>query len=326
MVGTQGMNPPMISLAEIRQAASAELIFTAVRESLIAHAQGSTQVPPPTHLLFPRANGDCHVKAGQVEGLPYFTVKVASGFYGNAALGLPTNNGLLLALSAQTGALGAVLVDEGWITAWRTAAAGALITDAMAQDGVSEIGVLGTGLQAKLQVQWLHCLRSLNRVQVWGRNDDAAQRLAAELREDGIEASAGSVEDAAGQPCVITATAARSPLAPVGAFREARHITALGADMPGKHELPPSLFAKASVIATDDHAQCLEHGDFGAAVREGYADGDADLAVGSILRDGVGRDDPGGQDHALSIADLTGVGATDTAVANAILSKLNLAG
>ncbi len=304
----------VVGLAEIRAAAAPDVVLAAVRDSLIAHAEGASLVPPPAHLLF--AAGDCHVKTGYLVGAPHFAVKVATGFPGNQAIGLPANNGLILVLDAATGIPAAVLADEGWLTAWRTAAAGALITHALAPAEVSEVAVLGTGLQARLQVEWLTILRPLTLVKVWGRHAAAVRRLCADLQDAGIAACPAGIDEAAGTACVITATAATAPLAPAAAFGSAGHVTAIGADMPGKNELPPALFARAAVIATDDHAQCLDHGDFGNAVRTGHVAPDADIPVGVILRDGMhARTGP-------SIADLTGVGAADAGVAAAVLARL----
>lgn len=311
------MSLPVISLDQIRAVATPALIFPAVRDALIAHAEGRTQLPPPIHLQFPPVRGDCHVKAGHIAGMSRFTVKVATGFYANPQSGLPVNNGLMLVLSATTGTPMALLADEGWLTAWRTAAAGALITHALTPPAITEAGVLGTGLQARLQIQWLHALRPLDRVNAWGRRPEAARRLCDDLNQAGINARPVSLAEAAATGCVITATAATTPLAPAAAFGAARHITAVGADMPGKNELPLALFTSAGLIVTDDHQQCLDHGDFGNAVRGGRAAPGADVAAGTILRDGC----PG---HTrLSIADLTGTGTADAAVACAVLDHLS---
>ena len=224
----------------------------------------------------------------------------------------------MLVFSAVTGAPVAVLADEGWLTAWRTAAAGALIGHALTPPGITQAGVLGTGLQARLQIEWLHALRPLAGVNVWGRRPEAARRLCEDLNQAGINARPASLAEAAAAGCVVTATAATAPLAPAAAFSAASHITAIGADMPGKNELPPTVFAAAALIITDDHGQCLDHGDFGNAVRVGQAQPGADIAAGTILRDGR----PG--QAGLSIADLTGVGAVDAAIACAVLDHLSI--
>lgn len=295
---------PVLGLAEITAIATPEVIFSAVKEALIAHAEGRTSVPPPMVLEFPDHAGDCHVKAGHVGGSQHFAVKVASTF-------ASVNNGLILVVDATTGVPAAVLADEGMLTAWRTAAAGALITHALTPPGIDEIAVLGTGEQAFLQVTWLRKLRPINRIHVWGRRPEAAERLCEAFQREGIDARPDALE--AGAPCVITTTAARSPL-PLEAFRNAVHVTGIGTDMPGKHELPVELLANA-LIVTDDHAQCLHHGDFGNAVRAGVIQPDADLAMGAVLRDGPP------ERNTRSVADLTGVGATDAAVASAVLNN-----
>ncbi|MEV8377387.1 hypothetical protein AB0P21_31900 [Kribbella sp. NPDC056861] len=297
------MTLPVIGLAEITAIATPEVIFTAVREALIAHAEARTAVPPPMLLEFPDHAGDCHVKAGHVAGSPYFAVKIASTF-------ASVNNGLILVVDATTGVPAAVLSDEGMLTSWRTAAAGALITHALTPPEVDEVAVLGTGEQALLQVLWLSKLRPITRVHVWGRRPDAAARLCQAFEAEGLDARPDALE--AGALCVITTTAARNPL-PAEAFRNAVHVTGVGTDMPGKHELPVELFENA-LVATDDHAQCLHHGDFGNAVRAGVIDADADVSVGTILAD---------TNRALShsIADLTGIGATDAAVASAVVGN-----
>ncbi|MGC4936767.1 ornithine cyclodeaminase family protein [Kribbella sp. DT2] len=294
----------VIGLDELRSAVTPELVFDAVRAALIAHSEGRTQVPLPMVLDFPTASGDCHVKAGYVDGSPHFTVKIASTF-------ASVNNGLMLVVDATTGEPAAVLADEGRLTAWRTAAAGALITDAMAPADGEEVLILGTGDQARLQAIWLTHLRPQVSFQVWGRRPDAVAQLVETLQSTGIQARPVT-ESAA--PCVITTTPATAPL-PIELFSGALHITGVGTDMPGKGELPPELFAGVTV-ATDDHAQCLDHGDFGNAVRAGVIADDVDLSVGAVLRDGFSRR------TGRSVADLTGLGVQDAATASAVIAAL----
>ncbi|WP_236075875.1 hypothetical protein [Streptomyces coffeae] len=89
------MTPLILGTAEIKRVTTPELVLAAVRDALIAHAHSRTSVPPPLHLQFPEDDGDCHVKAGWVTGTPDFTIKIATGFYRNTAVGLPTNHGLV---------------------------------------------------------------------------------------------------------------------------------------------------------------------------------------------------------------------------------------
>ena len=290
----------VVGVAEIREAVRPAVVFDAVRAALVAHAEGRTVVPPPMYLPF--SGGDCHVKAGHVVGQPHFVVKTASSFGGR-------NTGSMLVLSATTGEPEVLLADDGLLTAWRTAAAGALITDALTPLDVDEVAVIGTGEQARLQLTWLARLRKIRRVHVWGRRPEAETLLSEQLRANGLDARPGYQTGAA---CVVTATAPPNPL-PLAAFRDAVHVTGIGTDMPGKGELPPELFADA-LIVTDDHAQCLDHGDFGHAVRAGIVSPQADLPAGAVLA--------GADRSRRSVADLTGIGATDASVAGAVWALL----
>jgi ornithine cyclodeaminase len=241
-------------------------------------------VPPPVHLTFPEADGDCHVKAGWLTGAEHFTVKVASGFYRNAERGLPVNQGLVCVLSARTGQAVAVLDDRGMLTAWRTAAAGALLGHTMARADATTVGVFGTGEQAFLQVSWLAVLRPVGRVLVSGRTGASAAALCRRLASQGLDAVPAPVDAAAGADIVITATPSGTPVFDAAQVAAGAHVTGIGTDMPHKNELPPALFGRAATIATDDHGQCLHHGDFGWAVRAGVVAEHADIAVGAVLR------------------------------------------
>ena len=179
------MTLPVFDLAAIKKAAASQLVLDTVRDALIAHADGRTIVPPPLHIDFPEADGDCHVKAGWIAGATDFTVKIATGFYRNPALGLPTNHGLVCVVSARTGQIRALLDDRGLLTAWRTAAAGSLITHAMARPGAATLAVFGTGEQARLQATWLAKLRPLGTVLVHGRNRHKAAALCNDQKAQG---------------------------------------------------------------------------------------------------------------------------------------------
>ncbi|MGW3009246.1 ornithine cyclodeaminase family protein [Streptomyces sp. NPDC001219] len=311
------MTRPVVGAAAIERAATPHLVLATVRDALIAHAHGRTTVPPPLHLQFPDADGDCHVKAGWVTGAPDFIVKIATGFYRNPAAGLPSNHGLVCVVSARTGEVRAILDDRGLLTAWRTAAAGALITHAMARPRATTLAVFGTGEQARLQVAWLTRLRPISRVFVHGRSPHRVRALCEELRAQGHDARPASAEEAAGADIVVTTTPASAPVLDAAHVRDGAHITGIGTDMPHKNELPPELFSRAALIATDDHEQCLQHGDFGHAVRAGTVTATADTPLGLLIEKPSER-----PDEAVTLADLTGVGALDAALAAAVLREV----
>jgi ornithine cyclodeaminase len=302
----------IVTLPELRNVMSREAVLAAVRKAYIGHAHQRYVTPMPGQLLFDEPPGDCHIKYGYSKAGAVFVIKIAIGFYGNAKLGLPVNNGLVLVLSRTTGEPVAVFQDEGWLTSWRTAAAGTLAASLAATRKPEVLGVFGAGHQAELQATWITQAMGIREVRIWARQADAdqAKNLAERLRGMGLAAIAGRTTGEVLEEArlVVTATPSNVPLFPAHEVRPGTHIVALGADSPGKQELDPTLFGRARCIATDDHEQCLDHGDLSYAVKAGIIPADADQSLGVLLENPEFLDLTG---EDISIVDLTGIPAQD---------------
>jgi ornithine cyclodeaminase len=309
----------VIGIDQLRPLLDRERVIECVREALIRQAGGEVQSPPPGHLLFNDPPGDCHIKYAYVVGSRAFAIKIATGFYENPCQDLPVNNGLILVLDARTGAPRVLLRDNGWLTAWRTAAATVLAAATLAPMNVSRIGVIGAGLQARLAIEWLPHTLGVPSFVVWARNAQKAQDLAAELMTGGrlVRSVAGIEELVESCRLIITATPSATPLFAAKTVRPGTHLVGVGADSRGKHELPSGLFTRAAHVLTDDHAQCLEHGDFGNAVRVGAIASNADVMLGDVLSGKVATVRKPGD---ITVVDLTGIAAEDIAVAELFCS------
>lgn len=260
-----------------------------------------------------------------MKGGPCFAVKLACGFYDNPRIGLSVNSGMVIVMSARTGKPVGLLADEGWLTSWRTAAAGCLAARVLMPERVTGIGMIGTGHQAALQLMWIRDMIDTDRVVVW--NVDGHRNTAGAfvdgMREKGFDVTlADDIRDMT-DTCnlIFTATPSRQPLLPADAVQPGTHIVALGADSPGKQELDSPLFGRARIIATDDHHQCVDHGDFGHAVRAGIVAENADIKLGDLLS---GKAKGRQSDTDITIADLTGIPALDIAMAALFCEKLGL--
>jgi ornithine cyclodeaminase len=293
-------------------------VIDAVRHALIAHAQGKVQSPLPGHLLFEEANGDCHIKYGKMDGSATFAIKVATGFYNNGARGLPVNNGLIMVFDAVTGQPLTLFQDEGWLTAWRTAAATALAAHILAPRPDAWIGVIGTGLQGQLAVEWIAEMIPDASFALHGRDVARTRRVAGNLGITSCDTIEGLL---ATSDIIITATPSAHPLFDASLARSGMHFVGVGADGPEKHELPTELFARATQILTDDHRQCVALGDFGRAVQAGQIDKAADISLGSVLSGAP----PKRGDTEITIVDLTGIAAQDIAIANVFAQLLSSA-
>ena len=311
--------PPLRVFSEegIRQAVDDAAALASAERAFTAMARGEALVPPPMGVDLERVRGEIHVKGAALEGAPIFAFKVATGFYGNAALGLPTGAGLVLVFDAGTGFPLAVLADNGYLTDVRTAAAGALATRLLAPDRPLVTAVVGAGIQARMQLRLIRRVRPLALVRVWSPTVASRRAYAAEMRHVlGTEVVAGATvaEVVAGADLVVTVTPSREPLVEAGMLRPGATVVAVGSDGPEKRELAADLVAGADKVVTDRTEQCVRLGELHHAVEAGLMQvGEVHAELGEIL---VGAR-PGREGDETIVCDLTGVGAQDAAIAEA---------
>ncbi len=296
------------AIREREALASAENAFHALAEDRV-------ELPPPIGLAIPEVEGEVHVKSAYLVGEPIFAVKIASGFYQNAARGLPTGSGLILVFDAETGFPSVLLDDNGYLTDLRTAAAGALAARLLAMDPLGKVAVLGSGIQARCQLRALAQVRGWDRTIAWSRNPERLAAYCAEMGDElGIPVvAAKSPEEALrSADLVITVTASREPLFDPSALGDHATVIAVGSDGPDKQEIPTQVLARADKIVVDRLSQCVALGEVHHALDEGVLTRSSVHAeLGEVL---IG-DKPGREGNELIVCDLTGVGAQDAAIA-----------
>lgn len=113
-----------------------------------------------------------------------FSVKMAPGFFDNPKRGLSSLSGLMAALNAKTGLAETLLLDSGYLTNLRTAAAGAVAAKWLAREDASRIGILGAGAQARMQLRALPLGRPIEKAIVWARDMERARICVDELAEE----------------------------------------------------------------------------------------------------------------------------------------------
>lgn len=311
--------PRLFSPEEIRKRLETVDPVLCVEEAFRSFSRGEAIVPPPGELIFDNPPGDVHIKYGYIGGGAFYVVKIASGFYENPRHGLPSSNGVMLAFDRQTGALAAILDDRGHLTDIRTAAAGAVAAKYLAPENVETIGVIGTGLQAELQVKFLQSVRPCKNILVWGRRAEAAESYAERMRKDGYTvAVASSIEDVA-ERCriIVTTTASHEPHLHSAMIRPGTHVTAMGADTPDKRELHADIFAAADLVAVDSRVQGALRGDLKGALDARTVELERVSELGQIIAGTAKGRSSAGQ---VTVAALTGLAVQDVAIASAVIA------
>ena len=297
-----------------------------VADAFRALAAGVVVMPPILSMALADRHGEVDVKTAYLPGVDQFAVKISPGFFDNPKLGLASVNGLMVVFSAATGLVEAVLLDNGYLTDVRTAAAGALAADLLAPRDVATVGVLGAGVQARLQLAALHLVRPYARALVWARDPAKAERCAVEVAAATGVAAAAIADPAAlvaASQVVVTTTPATAPVLRAAWLHPGLHVTAMGSDQAGKNELEPAVLARADRYVCDRVEQCARLGELRAARAAGVFTDREPPELGAVLTGAaVGRATP----TDVTVCDLTGTGAQDTAIAALALARLEAVG
>lgn len=303
----------VIDLEEIRSALVYADVISLMRDALIASSRGECDTPMPMHLDIAPEQAEVHIKSSYRRGGEYFALKIASTFPGNIARGLPVGNGMMLLSSAQTGEPIAFLADAGHLTDVRTAAVSAMVARELNRTDQA-IGIIGTGIQARLQARMHAEVLDLKQIWMWGRTPGRAAECRRDLQTllPQVEVSiAVSPADVARRArLLITATASRQALLFAGDVQPGTHISAIGSDSPGKQELDPEVLRRASILLVDSRRQCEKLGELQHAPDEaGRA-----MDIGLFCESGAVFDRAG-----ITVADFTGLGVEDLYIAEYVV-------
>ena len=290
-----------------------------IEEGFISYSRGKSIVPPIGELTFKDPPGDVHIKYGYIIGNSYYVIKIASGFWENDKYGIPNGQGMMLLFSQKTGQPEAILLDDAWLTDIRTAIAGQICASRFAND-IKKIGVLGTGLQARLQVEYLAKITDCRQVIVWGRNSKKMDLYKNDMRKVGFEVFMVDSPKELASKCnlIITTTASKEYLLNEHDISKGTHITAMGSDTPEKRELGPGIVEKSDLVIADSIEQCKDRGEIAHALKDGNFSDKKIVELGQVLS----GEHPGREHHSqITIADLTGVAVQDIQIATAVFNN-----
>jgi ornithine cyclodeaminase len=318
---------------EIRALLDPAACIEAVEKAFSLYSTGHAELPVVLHLQVPESQGEIHIKAGHLHGAANYAVKIVSGFSGDAPAEPQTINGMVLVFDARTGAPAAFLLDNGYITELRTAAAGAIAAKHLARRDAKTVAVIGSGQQARYQIESLDLVRKFRDVRIYGRTSLRAEVCARHLMEKfAIERAeavrfsvSASVQEAVeGADIVMTVTSSHEPLVRAEWLSPGTTVIAVGSDNPEKQELDVDVLARADRIVADSIPQCLRLGEIHHAVERGAIKKEKVSAeIGEIT---AGLKPGRKSDSEIIVCDLTGVGVQDVAAAALVYQRALAAG
>jgi len=313
----------VVPLEAFRDRISFAVAVRAVERGFRALALGEATLPDPMVVELAEQRAEVHVKGAHLRGARHIVLKLATGFYENRARGLPSGDGMFLLLDAATGVPDLLLEEHGYLTDLRTAAAVALTLKYLAPKDARAALLVGAGALARLTARAMIAELPLARLTLWNRTPERADALAKELGSVVATSVAPALEHAVrDHRIIVTATASTTALIKAAWLTPGTHITSAGTGSPEKVELEPEVLRKADKLIADRVAQTERYGNLHHALAAGVVtresvDGElGDLAAGRVAGREAARE--------ITVADLTGVGVQDAAIAQAVVEVLGL--
>jgi ornithine cyclodeaminase/alanine dehydrogenase-like protein (mu-crystallin family) len=247
---------------DVRRAVEPDRLIAAIAEAFIALARGEIVNPPQTRIDDAARASNYVAFPAYLPGRNAYAVKVLGANERNPARGLPFIHALNVLLDAEE-ARPVAIIESGYLTGCRTAATSAVALRALGGDG-GTLGVLGTGLQARLHLEFLPRVRRFDRLLVC--SPSGAHERAAALAASLGAAPATSVDElVAASDVLVTATNAARPLFAAAQLRDGARVLVVGKFRPGATEVPVELTERVATLLIDQPARFLAHWRRGAA-------------------------------------------------------------
>jgi len=303
----------VVSMAE-----AIEVIEKMFRE----YGRGEAEVFPVAQGHGPSVGTSFSIKSGLIRTSRTVGLKVGSYWPQNRSQGLPAHASSTLLLDPETGYPQA-LVAASHLTCLRTAASDAVAVRHLSRKDSRILALFGAGHQAWFELLAVREVRPIETVLIVNRSpkagDDFARRVQDEL---GLEARFTECREAVqSADIIVTVTAAREALFEASLVRPGTHVSAMGADAPGKQELDPLLMAKATLFA-DVIRQSLVIGEYETAHKAGLVTEENVTSIGAVLNGASGRTSA----QQITVYDSSGMALQDMAICSLALAKASKAG
>lgn len=323
------MKMRILSTEDVMKVVEMKPVIESVEQVYMQKSGNEAAVWPTVFYEFEPGVSDMDIKSGYLKAAGLFGHKTVSLFTQNKEKGLPELIGSIMVFDAATGApIG--LLDGSYITGVRTGAAGAIGAKYLARKDSKTLFILGAGHQAAFQVaamltefpqlKKIYVSDPISHENAVSFVESLPQRLKDEFGIDAPGVDVQAVNDLGKaipeSDIIITVTPSKKPLIKKEWVSPGTHFSCIGADMEGKEEIDPAIFAEA-VVFVDDMFHCVEAGEVEIPLKKGVIEKKDIIGEigGLILGDAKGRI----SDEQITIYDATGMALLDIAAAKAAL-------
>lgn len=265
------MDLHLLSAADVVAALPMAEAIEGMKYAFAQLSTGRADVPLRSHIQ--PGGGTTLVMPAYLADSDDLAIKIVSVFPNNAQIGLPTIHALVLALDAATGKPMA-LIEGGSLTTIRTGAVSGAATDLLARPDARIVAIIGSGVQARTQLQAVCTVRAIEEVRIFSLNPDQANQLAKELAGRGpippsitVAPDANSaVEDA---DIICTATTSTTPVFDGTRLKPGAHVNGVGSFTPAMQEIDIPTIKRSLVVVDSRPAALAEAGDLIIPIENG---------------------------------------------------------
>lgn len=304
---------------QIKAVTDPKEVIDSIEEGFRLYAEDKVVLAPLSSLEI-EDKGIAKIKYGYVKAEDTYVIKIGSFFPGNAQKDKPTIDASMQIYDIDSGSFEALLLDEAFLTNARTAAAGSLMVKYFSPKNITKIGIVGAGVQARSQLEYLKYVTNCKSVMVWGRNLNKAEFYKNDVEKQGFIIEIAESLDSLTFSCnvIITTTSATEPIIFDNQIKQSTLVISIGSDTKNKHELAGKLLHNADLVIADSKEQCRELGNIAYALQQGLISEDKIVGFGDCVKDNIRRT----SDEQIIVANLTGVAIQDIQIANLVYKKL----
>lgn len=263
----------VLSAADVRRALPMPDAIEGMKEAFAQLSAGKAALPQRTQLSVAQHEGISIFMPGYLQAADALAIKIVSVFPRNVERGMPSIHGVVVGLDSKTGKPVALL-EGGTLTAIRTGAGSGAATDLLARKDATVVAIIGSGVQARTQLEAVCTVRHVAEVRVYSPNRQHAQAFAEELAGEGpipqkVQVAGSADEAVHGAHVVCTATSSPTPVFSGSALSEGSHVNAVGSFRTDMQEVDAETVSRALVVVDSREAAREEAGDLMIPIGEG---------------------------------------------------------
>ena len=236
--------------SDVQQLLPMKACINVVRAAFEELRAGTAQNQTRRRLALPTGTV-LHALAGSCSGRIGTKIYSTNGQHGNFEF-------FFLLFDAETGKTLAIM-QASELGCIRTGAATGYAADLLASPDANTIGIIGSGYQARRQVEAIRAVRPIRQVRAWSRRREPLEEFCKEMNAVPAESAEAAVRDA---EIVVTATNSKDPVLAASWIQPGTFISAMGSNQGNRRELPGELLSTAGLVAVDSLEQAkIEAGD-----------------------------------------------------------------